>query len=258
MAIIIDPNPVPIGDDPNPMVGPAGSHFVSAVSYPEFFELQDGEDVFTLQCDFLSPTEISPATLRGAMDDLRNQGILNSELILAYSLWQASESTIVVPDQICVLGYCWTPPWAGETVLSTYTYRLWILSKGFFAFPSSVRVRPAGALLVLALVALLTVGVAMIAGIIAMNNGSIKWKDIKDFSKDILLLPGENIARAEAGLAWPMVAFGIAMVAGAIVLPIAISRATVGIHAGPVQATLGGEFGRAGGPAAVTEPRKRK
>jgi len=258
MSIIIDPNPIPIDNDPNPMVGPPGAQIISGVCWPEYFNLQDGQDVNTTQWDFLSPTLVDIEQVRNIMEAMRPQALLRNELIVAYSLWRGTEGEIVVPDQICLFDYCWTPPFAGQTVQSIYSYRLWVLSIDFVMYPQAQHIRPLAPLVILALVAAFAVAVVLIAGIMAMRSGTIKWQEIAGFSRDVLKAPGENIAAPVTALAWPFAAMGIALVAGSIIVPVAMARAQVAIPVGGGRVELGGELGRAGGAPVANAPRRRR
>lgn len=233
MANIVLPPEITVDTDaPVGMEGQPGSRLKSAYAYADYFNLNDGDVINTLQMDFVSPVPISLDKLRlaiaGIWVPVRNEG----EVILAYALHEKTLFDVAIPNQFCINipGFgenCWTPPFAGETVFTAYEYRLWILTKS--TARAQVAVRGLGPAIALVII----VGVVAVFGLVAAlwsaKTGETTWREAADYAKRILTAPGEAVGKALTG---PLIALGFTMAATAVLLPAISSK--VGVKAGPV------------------------
>ncbi|RJQ43389.1 MAG: hypothetical protein C4534_08305 [Gaiellales bacterium] len=248
MSIIIDPNPTPIDGVVTYPEPPPGYRTISAYAYPDLFSLNPGERVDTVAIDFVSPYEIDPVWLRARFNEQLVNFIQNGEELLAYALHRGAEQNITIPNEICFMDHCWTPPWGGETVASMTSYRLWVIGRP--TYPASPSVRPViqfgvGAIIAIVLTAILAL--VFIVGIILVLHGDIKWSDIVDGIIRVLRAPGENVASALGGNTGPFMALGFTLVAAGIFLPALSTKIGVSMPVGPGQVQL--EAGTSGGGA---------
>jgi hypothetical protein len=223
------------------MTGPEGSELVSVYAYPSYFTLKDGDDVNTTSIDFVSFEIIGTDLIAQAVENIIPQIISGGEEILCYGLFRWTIFDLSVPQQVCVFGFCFTPPFAGNEVTSAYGYRLVIYTRPVYVYPQVLGVRALTPALVLAIVAGILAIITLIVGIIAMTTGTIKWQDVKEYTHDIITAPGQNVKEA---LTLPLVAFGLALVATAVVLPLAVAKVEARVPIGGAQVTVGGEAGK--------------
>jgi len=216
---------------------------VSIWCYPAAFRAQQpSEEVHTIQFDFISPFRISPELAKEGIDHIAPKFIEGGEEVAFYFLWEKQEFDISIPEQFCFFGHCWTPPWAGNTLLVVYRYRLWIVSRQPIVSPL---VRPwIVAVAIIVLIALLIVPWS-ISGVIAFREGKISYRQLTEGVKDIIKAPGENIKAAMSPLTWAGLGLGVVLVGMAIALPYLQPRMTVTAPIGPARVTAGVSPGRA-------------
>ncbi len=241
MATIIPENPQVITDTPQGMVGPEGSELVSVYAYPPYFTLLDGEDINTTSIDFVSFEIIGTDLMARAVENIIPQIVSGGEQILCYGLFRWTIFDLSIPQEVCIFGFCFTPPFAGNQVTTAYGYRLVIYTRPVYYGFLSTAVRPLTPALVLAIVAGIVAVLTLVAGIIAMTTGTIKWQDVKQYTHDLITAPGQNVKEA---LTLPLVAFGLTLVGAGVVLPMAIARVEARVPLGGAQVTVGGEAGR--------------
>jgi hypothetical protein len=254
MANTIPPYLEPTYDSPSPMVGQEGSTLLSAVCWPSYFGIGSGEEVETVRLDFYSPTQIDRETLFNRMWGLQAFSRQHGRDLVAYGLYRSTAFDIPIPNQVCVMGHCWTPPWAGQRVATMYHYRLWVLWREIAVSPSIRAAWPALGV-VIAVGVLLILGIALVAGVWSLTTGKVTWPEIAQYTKDILKSPGENVAGPITAAAWPMVAMGFALVASSIALPLVVRKAEFGLAGGPFRTAL--ELGSPGYVAPIEPPRRR-
>lgn len=240
MATDIPANPQVLTDVPQGMVGPEGSELVSIYAYPTYFTLTDGEYVNTMAIDFASFQFIGADLIAQAMQQIIPHIVANGEEILCYGLFRYTIFDLQVPDEICVFGICFPPPFGGSHVVTSYGYRLVVYTRPSYSAYGSYQARALGPAVILAIAAALIAVLTVIVGIIGMSTGTIRWSEIKDFTHDLITAPGQNVSQALTG---PLVAFGIALVGAAIVLPMAIGSIEAQVPVGPGSVTLGGTLG---------------
>lgn len=247
MAIIIDPNPVPLDGVPAGIDGPPGSELLSAFAYPGYANLLPDDEVNTQLIDWASLEEMDQDQMHQIGTKLQEGAYQNSEDLLAYVLYKATILDISIPQQVCAFGLCWTPPFAGSTIISCFQYRLWSLTRPVYVPAANPYMRPLAPLLVLIIGGILISFILTIVGVIAMQQGRIKFSDLRDTVHEIISAPGENIAKPISAAFWPLAALGISMVGAAIIFPIAMSKVSVSAPLGPARVTAGVEAGRRGG-----------
>ena len=224
-------NPQVLQDTPQGMYGPEGSEPVSIIAYPGYFTLQDGEDVNTAAIDFISFALIDADFIAQAMENVIPEIISNGEEILAYGLFRSTIFNLSIPDQICLFGYCFTPPFAGDDVVTSYSYRLIIYTRPSYQ-AGAMSIRALGPAAIIAIALALIAVVTVIAGIILMSQGTIKWRDIKDYTHDLITAPGQNVAQSLTG---PLIGLGLAITAAAIFLPMVSTSVQAQVPIGPAR-----------------------
>lgn len=246
MTVVIDPNPGIIDNRISWPVAPAGFELQSAFAFPNLFNLVDGDPVDTLTIDFVSPYQIDPAWLAGQFIKRIVEIARQGEYIQGYALYRGAVQEVAIPEEICFLGSCWTPPFAGQTVQAMYSYRLWIM--GVPLQPTDDQVHSRGAWpVILAVGALIIIGLPILAGIVQVIRGEATFKDVAREVREILSAPGENLAKPTMALSWPLMAFGFAVVAAGIFLPVATSHIEAKVPVGPGEFSGGAVFGGGGG-----------
>lgn len=245
MTMEIGPNPIVIDGVPPGIEGFAGSQLISAYAYPGYGTLTPFEDVNTQRIDWATFQDLDQDQVHDLSARLEQTALENGEELLATAVYKGVDVILGIPSEVCFLGFCWTPPFAGTALLTANHYRLWALTRPLYAPFVNPHARALGPLLVLAFGGVLIAVLLTIVGIQQMEQGRIKWSDLQNTVQDILGAPGENIAKPISAAFWPLAALGVAMVAAAIVFPIAMSKISVSAPIGPVR--VGGEF--AGGSA---------
>lgn len=254
-----------------------GCELVSAYGYPSFFNMVSGEEVNTWQIEFWALGRLDQERVHGFMDEMarRMAGGLVFEIppfppivvvppieMLAYFVYERQGFGLQVPTEFCipapVIGqWCFTPPFAGQTIAEGYFYRLWIVTRDI---PVAAQVAPglvamgawptAGVILALAVAFLMVVGsIVVIVGVIA---GRSYIDDVVRYTKTVIEAPGENVSKA---LTTPLIAFGFTLIAAGIFLPMLMTKLSVEAPIGP--ARVKGEL--ATGPRVTgTAPRRRR
>ena len=210
MAIIIDPDADLGMDTPSFAVGPEGATLIKAFGYPNYFSLQGGDPINTYQSDFYAAQVLGYNLFGTALDSISDQAWANGEEVLAYFVYQKPVLEIAVPDQFCFLDQCWTPPFAGQTIVSGYQYRVWVLTRDivYGPFPKAVQ---GSVLLAIVIIAGLVALLPQLVGLVQVLEGKLTWGQFAqqpNLVEKIIQAPGDNVARAEAGLAIPLLFLG--------------------------------------------------
>ena len=259
MSVIIPPFLDVIHEDsptlPNP---PVGSRTISAFAWPAFMTIGGAEVVNTLQIDFYSPFAVDPGAVRNALEMAGGLLELHGLEYVCYILWEKEDFQVSVPVQFCLFDHCWTPPFAGDTVMVCYFYRLWIMlvdrpEVAAMALPLNARpgvrplVLPFGAAVGICLI--IVTAVTSVAGFIGVWTGQLSVSDLLDTTHDFITAPGENVRIATM---WPMFMLGFALVASSIALPIITTKVIV-----PVGRRGSVEVGTSGGRSPTKKKKKR-
>ena len=216
MAILIDTSVDVTPNVPTFATGPEGSILIKAYAYPPYFTLQDAEEVNTLEVDFYAVEALGIDPFQAALNQIENEAWNQGQQVLAYFVYQKPIVELSVPEQFCVGDLCITPPFAGQTVVSGYEYRIWLLTRDvvYGPFPSAVRPFIPVALAVVIIAGILLI-IPQIVGMVGILTGKVSWGELKNpqFSplERVLDKPGDNIVRAEAGLAIPLLFLGAGM-----------------------------------------------
>jgi len=235
------------------MTGAPGSVPVSIFAYPGYFTLNPGDVVNTTAIDFNSVALIGQDLIASAVEQWVPSIMANGEEILAYGLFQSTSFDIGIPQQICVLGQCWTPPFAGQNVASMFNYNLVIYTRSAPP-PVSASYRPfIGIDDAVAIIILIIVVAGVALAIYGARQGQLTFQQAENAIKDIITAPGQAVSAALTG---PLIGFGLVLVGLAIAVPMLSTRATVGIPVGGGHVELGSEFGRA--PAPPPRPPARR
>lgn len=250
MAVTLDPSPEVIDNAPPGVEGFEGSEMVAAFAYNGYFGLQPSDLVNVQRADWASFEEMTQGQIHDLGPTIEATCAQNSEELLAYVFYKGVDTIIGIPEQVCILGWCFTPPFAGTQIVTANHYRLWTMTRPYpygWAYVNP-HARPLAPLLVIAIAGSIIGIIVTILGIIAMQQGKISFNDIRDTTRDILGSPGENIAKPISAAFWPLAALGISMVAAAIVFPVAISKVGVTLPLGPGRIET--EIQAGGGPTA--------
>ena len=227
-------------DTPTYPEGPEGSRIISGWAYPAFSRLHTYETVTTIQLDFVTPWRIEPQTFTDVLTHPITTEILtlHGQDPICYMIWEKEEWQVSIPEEICFFDWCFTPPWAGETLVTIYVYRTWLLVGEQIASPMIAGARPdvrgfvipGFAVIWWALAFLLALGGT--AGIIKFMRGELTADQVMAPVEDIIYAPGENVSR---GMVGPLMAFGFVLVAASIAVPFFVTKVT----AGPIQVEAG-------------------
>lgn len=217
MGIIISDTVEVTLDVPTFAVGPEGSQLVKAFAYPAYF-YNPPLEANTYQVDFFTVEFLGNDPIGAYMDQVALQAGEAGEAVIAYFVYRVPILDISIPDQFCLGDLCWTPPFAGQSVVSGYQYRLWIITKDIPPFFQAVRGSPV--LLAIIIVSAIMLLLTQVVGLGGILSGKVPWSQLKEQSPidRILDKPGDNIVRAELGLAVPLFFFGGAIAAFGFVL----------------------------------------
>ncbi len=213
--------------------------------YPSFFHTQPGDVIHTFAIDFVSPLRISPELMFQAVDHVAPMFLDGGEELGFYFLWEKQEFDISIPEQFCFFGRCWTPPWAGRSLLVVYHYRLWLVSVIPAASPFA---RPAlPALAIIAIFAGICMVIGTIASVVFFAEGRVTVEQIKEGVEGVVKAPGENIKAALSPLTWAGLGVGLVLIGASIAIPLASSKVGVRVPVG--KAEVEAEVATAGGGA---------
>jgi len=239
----MNPNPPVYEDQPTLPQGQPGSTLVVSYGFSGWAYTPADADVDTMQFDFYSPNLIDGRVFKVVMQQLANFIAGRGSELLAYGLWRSSVFGVTMPEQMCMLNYCWAPPFAGQTATFIYHYRLWVCARPIVAGGLSYRaIWPVLPILALAL-AIIMVGVFVVAAYEVLS-GNLKFSQLIDAIRKLLKVPGESVSQPIMSLAWPLAALGLTMVAASIVFPLVQARVGAEIPVGAGRVTLGGSAGR--------------
>lgn len=256
MSMTVSDDPPIIEGVPPGIEGQEGAEMISAFGYPGYATLQPGEDVDLQRVDWASFQAMTQDEMHTIGDNLRQTAAENGAELLAYVLYRSTDTVVGIPNQICMFGWCWTPPLAGTAFVQANHYRLWSMTRPMGAAYANPHVRALGPLLIIAIAGSLIAMLAVIVGIQQMQQGRIKWSEVSDFVHGVITAPGEVVAGPIQAAAWPLAALGISMVLASIVFPIAVSHINVNVPLGPASISGGLETGtRSGTP--VRDNRRR-
>jgi hypothetical protein len=235
---------------------PGGSP-VSIYCYPAFFETQPGDEMHTFGFEFVSALKLSPELIKEAMDHVMPMFLDGGEDLSFYFAWEKQEFDIHIPEQFCFFGHCWTPPWAGNTVLVVYRYRLWVVSR--ILSVGSLMARPVlPALAIIAIFAGICLVLGTIASIIFFAEGKLTAKQITEGVKGIVTAPGENFKTALSPLTWAGLGVGVLLIGMGIALPYATSHLGVTVPIGPARVQAGVESRGVPPPAPPAQAGRRR
>jgi len=268
MALTLPGIPEIITDQATGPVPCDGCQDVSAYAYPGWATLVDEEELNTLQVDFYTLGRLDYARVRSIMDGLAAQmasgiwigpwEVVPPHELLAYVLSESIQPMEAsIPDQVCIplviTEWCFSPPGAGQVLWDVYQYRLWLIARPMpSAAPLAVRAAwPMfwGAIGVAIAFTIIAGTVVAIGGVVF---GFIKWSELRGLVHEVITAPGENIREATM---WPLFAFGFAIVAAGIFLPMLATRIEAKVPVGGGQVTVGGEA--IAGRAPATGSRRR-
>lgn len=211
---------------------------VSIYCYPAFFESQPWEQAHTFLFEFVSAMKLSPELVKQAMDHVVPMFLDGGEDLAFYFLWEKQEFDIHIPEQFCFFGRCWTPPWAGDTLLVVYRYRLWAVSR--ILSVGSLMARPIlPALAIIAIFAGICLVLGTIASIIFLAEGKVTVADIRGGVHDVITAPGENFKAGLSPLMWAGLGTGVVLIGLGIALPYATTKLGVEVPIGPAQISTG-------------------
>jgi len=192
----------------------------------------------TFVIDFISPFKISPAQIKQAVDHVAPLFLEGGEELGFFWLWEKQEFDISIPQQFCFFGRCWTPPWAGSTLLVVYRYRLWIISR--ILVMGSEASRPMlPALSIIAIFAGICLVIATIASVVFFAEGKITAEQVADGVQGIVKAPGENIKAALSPLTWAGLGVGLLLIGWGLALPYLQPRVTATVPVGSGRVTAG-------------------
>ncbi len=231
-------------DTPQGMSGPDGSELITLMAYPPYFNLQDGDPVNTMAIDFASFGVIGQDWFEQAIQSVIPNIMAAGETILCYGVYRSTIFDVNIPNQICIFGACFTPPFAGDNVTSMYSYHLVVYT---ISTPPAVAlaVRPLGpAVIVVIVLGIITI-ITLIVAVYEISTGNLTWKDLQAYTHDIITAPGQNISQAMTG---PFIGLGLVLVASSIALPALVSHLDVSAPIGPARISAGGTSGGGGAP----------
>jgi hypothetical protein len=243
---VVSDNPQPITDTPQGMQGPDGSTLVSLYAYPDYFNLQDEDNVNTYSLDLATPNLFGQDDFSNAVANALPSIVAHGEDLLCYGVYQYTIASLSIPDTISLGGQTFTPPFAGDTVASLLGYHIVVYTQTTQAAAAMaiMRPRPQGPLTIIAIAIAFLIVLAGIVAVIELVEGNLTWKDLSGFTKDIITAPGQVVSGALTG---PLIALGFVLVASSIVLPIAISKLSVQVPVGGGSLGVSTEVGSAGG-----------
>jgi hypothetical protein len=245
-------------------------------AYDELFQLPTNPLTETVSCQVIIPTQLTAVDWQGFFQTIRSQLSTQGYDIVAYGVWEQPALNITVPDQLCFAGTstCLTIPnqicfpligcinLAGSTLVSAWTYQVWVLvyavgqTAGYAL--DGVRGMARGQLQLAIAVILLIFGVIIgVVGLQAVETGKLTVPQLQGIMNQWLTAPGQNLATAEAGLAWPFAVMGAVMVIGSVTAGALAVSGNLNLPGG---VGVGGGFstGGASAPSAETAGRRRR
>ena len=205
---------------------------MSGYAYDAINGVRDGQDIQTFEMVQYMPAKLTYAQLSTMARDMQGQAAQNGGTLVGYAIYEEYLTDVYVPQSFCVIdqSHCFTLPeqicipWTNWCMTLPnnhldvcYKYRFWycVVSSGGSAYA-----RGAIGIVGLFLWALAAgLAIVTIVAVTQMMQGKITFQQFTDGVKSILRTPGENIAEAEAGLAWPLVAMAVAMVTASVAIP---------------------------------------
>jgi len=116
-----------------------GGELLTALTYPEYFQLQDGDELHTVQVDFALLWVADSDVWQFLIDTMRSMFASNSLELLAAAVWVAPVEPITLPTQVCFLDQCADLPQmacvpftdvcvnvAGAEITFAYQVRVWL------------------------------------------------------------------------------------------------------------------------------------
>jgi len=159
----------------------------------------------------------------------------NGEKILAFACSYVYETNVVIPNEVCIAGACWTIPTsvcipltnicmpvAGTTLLQTRRYRYWFCTQPIV--PAAALARGIWWVLIPAIIGgLLATGV--LVGVVQVFQGKITWAEFTQGFKQVLRAPGEIVKPLTEDIPWIIWGLGAVLIGTAVILPISMARA---------------------------------
>lgn len=251
-----------------------GGHFLYSYTTPSLFSLSGTQSLAVFATDLFQPSRLDLGFLRFIRDQIA--GVVSSfggELLM-YTVFESAILNLSIPSQICISiagtdPVCFEPPFRGQTLVTAYQYRIYLVMRdrpaGAMAVRAALPVFISAALWAALALILIVVGLAAFKGI---WSGEITFPSIADKVHELGLIPGENFSTALQPLAnTAIVISGIGFLGIATAAWLAYKSnqpipqpqqgqftGTVGVGAGPVR--VGGTYATAG--AARSAPRRRR
>ena len=210
---------------------------VSAFGYSAVFTLSPEAVVDEVQVDFLSSAQLSQDQLHQRLNEVVGEYVKNGAELLAYLIWEEIIFDFTIPEEFCLgpfdIGgitfgpWCWSPPGAGQTLAAAYRYRFYLLSRDRVAAYARPGVMPLTFLAAAGIALIILTVTGSVIFVYAFLTNRITFDDVREFLRDFLRAPGENIESALGGLTGPLMAMAITMVAAGIFLPMAATRFAV-------------------------------
>lgn len=225
----------------------------NAYALDQYFTIQAGETIRTMQIDHFSGHQYSDAEVYGAVMRMLRESIKQGLAPVAWLVWEEPFFSIAIPDQFCIGPICWVPPGAGTTIQLGWRYRICFVMRllTIQAVPALMPFALLAPLIIAAAFVLAGVGLVMVLKLV---TGELKFEQVSGFTKEMLRAPGENVSTALTG---PLMAMAGVMIAGGIFLPMFVARVEASVPI-PGGGTVGGSVGSGGGGAAPAAPRRRR
>ncbi len=245
------PYPIDTGGYIPPRFPTPSSTVAAAFVADVYYTLPPDLQAETMQFDFAGAELLDIDPLTPVMQSVA--GILAGEgqTLIAWVLFKDPIFSIDVPGQLCIpwTSLCWIPPWAGQTIITGYNYRLWMLWAQVPAANALPQAYPQ--VMALAVGPILAIGAIIAFDLLAVviayqiRVGKANISDIR------ALTPGGQFD----WVPWAFAAAGVAMVAAGIFIPMAQAGVSATVPIGGAE--IGGGFGAGGGAGGGGGRRRR-
>lgn len=217
--------------------GFAGFTPVSLWAYPDLFTLPPNAALYTAMYTITVPAQIPEALWETYMNAFGSQ-ITGGGQLVGYGVWEQPEQLVSIPTQICIIGtttcltipdqICLPPPFAnvcipgaGATLLTGYTYQVWLLIYDIGETSALTYEAPRGQVVIglgffIGLVLLFFGVLAVVVLYSDWKTGKLTGQGVSDVLSQFLTAPGQNIATAEQGVTVPILAAGVVMTIGSV------------------------------------------
>ncbi len=246
------PGTVPVNEVlPSDALPPPDFRLKESYAYSAYFDVQPGEEVDLTTTGFTSYAILGIDLIEPVLQQLGITLAEQGQELLAWAIYEKPTFDISVPNQICILDQCFTPPFAGDNLVSGYDYYLYFISRA--APVASASTRALVPLLLAAVASLLIVAFGFVL-LWKWSTGAVTLKQVTDVAGEVFKAPGRGLGEVTQGITTPLVVGGIFLGLMAVAFPL-ITNVQVHAPIGPATISAGA---RSTGGSVAAQPRRTR